>query len=187
MKRLALWLLLGYALCGCTRTVEVKAETHAELQQETRQRETQAVSSTVQTGPETITTTVEEFEMPQGSPLAGDTAPNRVLTISELADARPTMFPADAQKMPPAAVMVKRTVIVDQRGPVVATTRAVDKEIANTTLAAKVDEKKDLKRTTRYGPAWWVWVSAAVALGLAVWLVWRFSLPGKIVAAVRAL
>lgn len=161
LERLALWIFASYALCGCTRTTEVKTEAHEELQQVTQQRESQVVTQTVQTGPETITTTTEEYEAVP------------VVAQDEV--------PGTPKPRPPSVpVLVKRIVTVDQRGPVLAETHSVAKEAAQTVTSKKADAKTDTTRTTRYGPPWWLLAVGGVVLAAAGYAVWRFSLFGRI-------
>lgn len=183
MRRLFLLLAICYA---CSFSKEKKDDEHMVAQEHATQKLDEHETETKQTGPETITTTVEEYEMPQGSPLAGDTAPNRVLPISGLADARPTMFPADARKMPPAAVMVKRTVIVDQRGPVVATKTREAEETGAEDVGLDMTRHTEMASKTSPALAGWLWMAlAAAAVVGGGWLAWKFSLPGKLLALIR--
>jgi hypothetical protein len=144
--RVAILLLL----VGC------KTSHSLDVQQEAHSTEGLAVEQTVQTGPETITTTVEEFET--GGLPAGDGAAPK--SAKPLTQQPPTL--------PHAPVLVKRTVTVDQRAPAVAETHIE----ANGSL----EEKSGLKKEDKAAPAagcmlglgFWGAIAIAAVLGVAV-------------------
>jgi hypothetical protein len=112
-------LCLALALAACARTSQVKSE--ASVHETTQE--------TVQTGPETITTTVEEYAAPEE--VAGrSVTPGSVAVLpsgepsASLSEA-PRQTPQPHASLPPHGPLVKRTVTVDERGPVTATRGSV--------------------------------------------------------------
>lgn len=171
------WALLTIGLCGCTRTKDVRAEEHATLQ-ETRSATMQRdIVKTVQTGPETITTTTEEFEVGAGSN-AQATQADAPANVGQREHR--VGNPEDAGVAPRAPFLVKRTVTVDQKGPTVTAIAAEAKGASSAALAATDDKKLEEKTTTRWGPPWWVWALLAAVVAGAAWAAWKFSLPGRV-------
>lgn len=174
----AVFALLGVLMVGgCTRTSEVKTDDKLDVQQEVKARSTEQTAETVQTGPETITTTTEEY--------TDADVPDAVVGPAPGVAARSAGAVVPVRAQLPASRLVKRTVTVDQRGPVLDTKNAVTQTAKDTSLAEKQEKASDTKKKTSYWPPWWVWALGAcgVALGIAVA---RKTLLGKAVAAAEA-
>lgn len=148
------WLAL-IALLACTRSSEVKTEAKTDLRAE------ENVTQTVQTGPETITTTTEELE----SGARESNPPERL--------GRPLPEPIGQPRidnMPPRLVLVKRTVVVDQRGPVIDTTVAA----ATTTVATAAHS--DTTKASSVGISWKFYAAGVLAILLlagAAYVLWH--------------
>ena len=157
MRRAALLLLL----VGCKTTSS--AESHASVDATTDRDTTAAktVTSRVETGPETVTTTVEEFapaaEVDAGTPDAGQPPPR------------------------PRRILVKRTVIVDTKAPVVAdtrteATRATEQhsEVKGETQAKSAHTMAPVGIFAVLAGLWpWLLVAAFVVAGVVGWRVIR--------------
>lgn len=177
------FLLVAALLVNCTRTVEVKAETHETASLVEKQLSKEKVVETVQVGPETITTTVEEFEI--APPLLLSSGQHLPSFDGPEQSAGPVSARGAAPIMPPAPILVKRTITVDQRGPSIDTKASEATASSSATQAIKLDSKTETTTKTRYGPPLWLLALLAAALALVVWLVWRFSLFGRIAAFFR--
>lgn len=161
------WLLLFFAtpalLCdSCTRSSEVKTEAKTELRAE------ENVTQTVQTGPETITTTTEEYVF-----LEKETAPAGAVSTSAngehiaLVTAPHT---AEVRTLPQTPILVKRTVVVDQRGPVIDTT------VAAATTAVAAVAHSDATKASSVGLSWKFYAAGALAILLlagAAYVLWH--------------
>lgn len=186
LKKLAVWAFCTYCFCGCTRTVEVKAETHETASLVEQQLSKEKVVETVQVGPETITTTVEEYEPCEptecdASPDGG--APAAIPTLN--GGIAPTRSAAAVRGAPHAPILLKRTVTVDQRGPSIDTKATEATASSSATQAIKLDSKTETTTKTRYGPALWLLALLAAALALVGWLAFKFSLFGRIAAFLK--
>lgn len=153
MKRLAL-----IALLGCTRSSEVKTEAKTDLRAE------ENVTQTVQTGPETITTTTEEYAIPNlaATEVSRD-GDSQILT-------RRRSAPRDGGAKTVPTLLVKRTVVVDQRGPVIDTTVAA----ATTTVAT--DSHSDATKASSVGLSWKFYAAGVLVVLLlagAAYVLWR--------------
>lgn len=123
-------------------------------------------TETIQTGPETITTTVEEFA--SGTADAGSVRAASALPGSE----------------PASVVLVKRTVTVDQRGPALQQTTLQGNRDADTQrLKTKdSDTQASSKSATSAGCTFGLGVWGLVALGVlgaGAWLYLKGVLPWK--------
>lgn len=175
MKRFeawAIWLILGTGLCGCTRTSEVKTSEKTAFQEELKGRERDRSTEVVQTGPETITTTVEEW---------GPAAAEEVKSGSRESNppsrfGRPMPEPLGQTRtasLPPPAVLIKRTVTVDQRGPSTDTKTNVATKVESASLTEKQEKASDTKKRTSWWPPIWMWACGAALLGLGGWALKR--------------
>lgn len=156
LERLAVWALLTLGLCGCTRTVETRSESALRADVATRAEAATSTTETVTSGPETITTTTEEYEV-GAAPISGPP----LLSASETAgDAGSST--ARAVPLPPRAALIKRTVVVDQRGPVVDTRHEVGTASRTATATLVATAKTTRAERTSYWPPWWLWLAGAV-------------------------
>lgn len=151
-------LLLTWCGCATSKTSEqhldaVTAVDSAALAQATETR-------TVQTGPETITTTVEEF-VQEAPPRAGPVS-------------APTAARAPASG-PPA--IIRRTVTVDQRGPSLQQTTLNAQASTETHATAALASEAHSSKKTSWWPPWWLWLGAAAAIAGAAYAVWRIRPP----------
>lgn len=167
MKRFeawAIWLILGTGLCGCTRTSEVKTSEKTAFQQELKGRERDRSTEVVQTGPETITTTVEEWGAAEDFGPPGAPAP---VATGIPVGIRPAI------QVAPAPHLVKRTVTVDQRGPSTDIKTGTVTKVETASLTEKQEKASDTKKRTSYWPPWWLWACGAALLGLGGWALKR--------------
>lgn len=183
LEKMAVLALLTLGFCGCTRTSEVKAEEKIAVQEEVKARSTEQTAETVQTGPETITTTVEEYEEPENA--TGSAPVSRVEPVGK-SDNAPMAHPtAEGATIRPPGVLVKRTVVVDQRGPVLDTKSAVTQTAKTASLTGKQESTSDTKKSTKWGVPRWLWALGACGVALGIAIV-RKTLLGKAVAAAEA-
>lgn len=187
IERCALWGLLTIGLCGCTRTSEVKTSEKTAFQQELKGRERDRSTEVVQTGPQTVTTTVEEFAVATPEEAREVALAGSADTSSGAAPAiRPAHAGVGIQGAAPASphqgfpLLVKRTVTVDQRGPVVATKTEVATKVESASLTEKQEKAITTKKRTSYWPPWLAMLGVAVAVGGAAYAAWRFSLFGRL-------
>lgn len=174
MKRLALML----ALASCTRTVETRSESAVQATVAVEERASSTLDEVVQTGPETITTTTEEWETPPLSLNSGQHLPS---FDGPEQSAGPVSARGATPILPPQAHLVKRTVTIDQRGPILDAKRQTSTEASSATQTVKSEEKAATVTKTSYWPPWWLWVALAASLagGVAVlrgWLKMPFGL-----------
>lgn len=179
--------LLGLWLIACTHSRVERHEASAELHETVQATTDQRVDETVQRGPETITTTVEEFAYAPQDGLAA--AHESGLAPDEPAGppgaAHPQPVPRGAREIAggsgggPLAgeILVKRTVTVDQRGTVTETIAAEAKGASTAALAVKVKDKGSVADSTRWGPPWWVYALVGVALAGAGYVAWKLKPP----------
>lgn len=156
------WLVL-IALLACTRSSEVKTEAKTELRAE------ENVTQTVQTGPETITTTTEEYGAPQKNEAAQATGGLSVQGEVEQGDR--TQTKAEHPKKTSAGLtLVKRTIVVDQRGPVIDTT------VAAATMAVAKIANSDATKDSSVGLSWKFYAAGVLAILLlagAAYVLWH--------------
>lgn len=169
LERLVLWLLLGYGFCGCTRTVETRAESTLQATQAVQEKASETTTETVQTGPETITTTVEEWAA----------APAAQVSSRNQAAADHPRPGAESAAAPP--ILVKRTVTVDRRGPILDVKASVETSSLKSQQSIQATTKTATKATTSYWPPAWLLATLAglLTLGLALlrgWLKMPFGL-----------
>lgn len=159
-----------FASCvGCTRTTEAKVDEHLALREHQAHQAVEHETETVQTGPETITTTIEEYDDDDpGSDSSTDGG------VAGGGDAR--RAPDVARRAAVAPRLVKRTVTVDQRGPVVAIKAREAQETSSEDVGLDMTYKGSTTTKTSYWPPWWVFAGGAVLLVLV----------GKLIAVVRA-
>lgn len=174
MRLRALWwfkaICLVPLLCCCTRTKEVHEQEHAAAQATVQTASEKQFDETLQRGPETITTTVEEYE--DAAVLAGS----------------PDGGTADHPVIPAAAghvggvvqpVLIKRTVVVDQRGAVTDTKTAEAKGASTAAFAATDDKKIDEKTVTKSGPSFLFFLALGSGLTIALGVCWKLGLLAK--------
>lgn len=171
------WLAFALLLCGCAHKHAEEHSASAEIHETARiEQETHSIT-TVQRGPETITTTVEEFaplpsveasDIPRADTARGATP----MGLQPPPTARVDMLPR-------APILVKRTIIVDQRGPASTTIAAEAKGASTAAIAAEAEAHDKLRTSTSVGPSPLAWALIALALagaGLAAWKLRRFVL-----------
>lgn len=184
LHRLAVWILLTIGLCGCTFSKEKKEDEHLALQEHATRKGEQQATETVRTGPETITTTTEEYEDTNEPPQVPAAPPDGGLPLwccSSTVDQMRALRPI-------GRVLVKRTVTVDQRGPVVAIKASSATESGCEDVGLDLTKHTEDDSNTSPALAGYLWMALAVAAVVgAGWLAWKFSLPGKIMAVIRAL
>lgn len=172
--RLALWTFLAATLCACTFTRDKKADEHLALQEHQEHQAAVHETETVQTGSETITTTIEEYEAEE---------PPQVPAGPQAAAAQEGSQHPDGRPAPVRPLLVKRTVTVDQRSPVIATKarEVLETGAEDVGLDMTRHTEDDAKTSPALAGYLWMVLAAAVVAG-AAWAAWKFSLPGKILA-----
>jgi hypothetical protein len=145
------------------------------VQEEVHEQGRERTSETVQTGPETITTTTEEFEVPGPLSPDGSSPPHqRVYELGGIekhaSDGLTAPAHPDQRSVPAAPVLVKRTVVVDQRGASLATKNESSTQAKTASLSEKQEKASDTKKKTSYWPPLWMWLAGAVLLGRGGWL-----------------
>lgn len=181
-ERLALWVLLTLGLCGCTFSKEKKEDEHLAVQEHATQKADVRETETKQTGPETITTTIEEYD--DGDSGVGPGADGGV-TWSGVTLGAPVV--AGREAAPPVGPRhYKKTTIVDQRGAVTDTKAREAEEIGTEDVGLDMTYHGETKTKDAPALAGWLWIAVAVAavagLGGAAW---KFSLPGKVLSLLR--
>jgi hypothetical protein len=176
-------LLLCLAALACTKSVQVKTDEHVQEQDHKQTSADTQTTETVQSGPETITTTVEEFEAPeqQTPSVAPPTAPS-VSGAGAATVARFRGSDSGAINMPPVPILVKRTITVDQRGTLIATTATNAKEAVSEDLGLDMTNHTKTATKTRYGPSFFVWIALAAGVVAAGWAAYKFTPWGRAVA-----
>lgn len=179
MKRLFLLLAI---CCACTFTRDKKDDEHLAVQEHAAQKLDEHETETKQTGPETITTTTEEYEdadepvLVRSGDAGGGLPVGPVLQSGHQVDA----------PRPIGRVLVKRTVTIDQRGPVVATKTREAEETGAEDVGLDMTRHTETTSETSPALAGWLWMAlAAAAVVGGGWLAWKFSLPGKLLALIR--
>lgn len=137
-------------------------------------------------GPETITTTVEEWEVPvlhdgatgvaraasesSATSAVAQSVEHRPLAGREAVGSTPIGGPLAG-----AVVLVKRTVTVDQRGPILDTKRQTEKEASSATQTVQAEAKSATVVKTSYSWPLWLW-GGIVAVGIALFAAIRLGL-----------
>lgn len=171
-----------FASCvGCTRTTEARIDEHLALQEHAAQKLDEHETETRQTGPETITTTTEEYE---DGDLGIDPGAAGGVAGSDAAIGVPVV--AGRPASPVAPRLVRRTVVVDQRGPIVDTKAREVQETGSEDVGLDMTYEGSTTTKTSYWPPWWVFVGGTAVLALASWAAYKFTPLGKLVAMVRA-
>lgn len=178
MKRLALLLVL----CACSFSKEKQDDEHLAVQEHAAQKLDEHETSTMQAGPETITTTTEEYEDVDESVLVRSGDAGGGLPVGPV---HQFGHQVDAPR-PIGRVLIKRTVVVDQRGPVVETKTREAEETGAEDVGLDMTRHTEMASKTSPALAGWLWMAlAAAAVVGAGWLAWKFSLPGKLLALIR--
>lgn len=164
--------MLMLALAGCTRTVETRAESALREDVAVRAEARERVTEVTKSGPETITTTVEEWEV-------GSVASVQAPSLDPVANQRREQ----GASLPQRAALVKRTVTVDQRGPVVDTRHEAASSTATATASIVASSKSSTESKTSYWPPWWLFAGGAGLLVLSGWAAWKFTPLGRLLAA----
>lgn len=168
-------------ICGCTFSKEKKEDEHLAVQEHATQKLDEQSTETKQSGPETITTTTEEYE---DADEPGDVRGGDLDGGLPVGPVHQPGHQVDAPR-PIGRVLVKRTVTVDQRGPVVDTKTVQAQETGCEDVGLDLTRHTETK--TKDAPALagylWMALAAAVVAGGA-WAAWKFSLPGKLLALV---
>lgn len=157
------------ALAGCTRTVETRAESALREDVAVRAEARERVTEVTKSGPETITTTVEEWEV-------GSVASVQAPSLDPVANQRREQ----GASLPQRAALVKRTVTVDQRGPVVDTRHEAASSTATATASIVASSKSSTESKTSYWPPAGLLVFLGIAVAGGGYVVWRFSLFGRL-------
>lgn len=185
LEKLAVGLLLSLWFCGCTFSKEKKEDEHLAVQEHAERRADEHEIETKQTGPETITTTIEEYE--DGDHGMGLGAAGGVAGSGSALGA-----PVVAGRAAPPAVaagaprFIRRTVIVDQRGPVVETKAREIQETGSEDVGLNMTRRLDTESKTSPALAGYLWMLAAAAAVAGIgWAAWKFSLPGKILGLLK--
>ena len=154
----ALLMFVLAALGGCTRTFETRSESSSSAVQQEQASQKERVVETRTEGPEVVTTTVEEYEQPavEGSSLRGSGPASEPQSGG--------VSPAVPHTGNP--ILVKRTVTVDQRGPVVDTRSAVETSSLKAISEVHTASQTASKEKTSYWPPWPVWLAGAASLAL---------------------
>lgn len=197
LERLALWLLITAGLCSCVKTSEVKADEKLAIQEEKKTAATQSITETVQTGPSE--TVIYKFAPPdENEPVPGNAGPPVVAETEAStpdrhgreqggARVRPISDPSSSlpvsDGLPPHGPLVEMQII--RTGPTLATKAATSTASSCEDLGLNLEKHTQTKTATRYGPPLWLLALLAAALALVGWLVWRFSLFGRIAAFLR--
>lgn len=147
----------------------------------------------MQQGPETITTTVEEFAAPASLSAPGfDGAlslappPSNASQLGiglHVGGSKPSATATDS--LPSAPILVKRTVTVDQRGPITDTKAENAKAASGGKRNEQEEADTDETTKTRAGPSPFFWLGIGSGLVLAVGLALKFNLFGKLLALVK--
>lgn len=181
LARLAVRLLLGYGFCGCTRTVETRAESTLQATQAVHEKASETIDETVRTGPST--TTVYKFALPEDkdwrpAPVANRTsAPLGVPNVGPKAhaeDLRPAhevgaTGPYGAiDPLPFHGPLVEMD--VTQTGEILASNHAAAQQAMNSEASVAATTKTATKATTSYWPPWYLLAGGAGLLALAAWL-----------------
>lgn len=161
-------------LCCCTRTKEVHEQENVEQQATVQTATEKQFDETLQRGPETITTTTEEYE---------DADPSAVVRGGESDGgfAAVPVLPVHSQQLVGVAqpVLIKRTVVVDQRGAVTDTKTAEAKGASTAAFAATDDKKIDEKTVTKSGPSFLFFLALGSGLTIALGVCWKLGLLAK--------
>jgi cobalamin biosynthesis Mg chelatase CobN len=155
-----LCLALGLAACAHRSEVRTEASVHETTQE------------TVQTGPETITTTVEEFVVAPEPSMSADQANHA--GRSPIASKEPQPPGTTQVEAIRSTHLVKRTVTVDERGPVTATSTDT-KQAATKTEASNSSTPQLPAVKCGFGGSVWGLVVLLVLLG-AAFALWRLKL-----------
>lgn len=173
------------SICACTHTSQIKAESHRSLEKHSEKQAEEKTVETVRTGPETITVTVEEYEVAPGPSVPTESAAAHVSTRNQAAAARPA---AGAESAAAPLILVKRTVTVDQRGPVLDVKRADDTQAVKEASTETLDAKTATKTKTAPALAGWLYVALAVgALVVVGGTAWRLTPWSRVIGAIKAL
>lgn len=172
--RLAILLLL--AACATSKTQE--AHSTFQNSEQALLSEGKQVEQHTEAGPETITTTVEEFSLPQKEVVPSDPEiketsehpAQRGVSVAQGAS-------SDARRGP---LLVKRTVTVDRRGPVVQDTSLQAQGSLRTHAEAKADAEAHSQATMKpsglLGGLMALWPEALFALlACTAFAVWRLK------------
>jgi hypothetical protein len=167
LERVAMWVLLTLGLCGCAHTL--KQEAHVDIKEADRE----VVTTTTQTGPETITVTVEEFEALTAAPK--EVMPSAPATVAPNGMHLPILrIPATrgAVTQPEHGPLVKRTVTVDQRAPATTETRVESRQAVELKAWAKDEESSRPAGFFAFLSAFWplLPVGLVVVAGVVLWI-----------------
>lgn len=167
--------------CACTFTRDKKDDEHLAVQEHAEQQLAEHEQETKQTGPETITTTIEEYD--DDDPGSDSGTDGGVAGGGE-----PRGAPDVARRATVAPHLIKRTVVVDQRGPVVDTKTREAQEAGSEDVGLDMTRHIEVKTKDAPALAGWLWIALAVAAVAGVgWAAWKFSLPGKVVSLAQKL
>lgn len=151
---------------GCAHSSEKQAEAHEAVNATETAKASGSFAETKVEGPETITTTVEEWADVEAPPIRE--APP-LSAQSEAGEATPTRGGGETY-LPPRAALIKRTITVDQRGPVSTTIAARATEATREAVQATREVKTDQRSKWSALVPWWLWLVGLVALGGGAWL-----------------
>lgn len=186
-ERLALWLLIGYGFCACTRTSEVKvdraAEVHKDLDVDEHAHGEQHESGTATTGAidKSASSTTEDVgviaQAADGSTI-----------VARVQRGKPLTLPPGSRILGTLPIGPRReTGNSEHQAPSTAAFDASASEDKGLDLRSHEDarrvEKRVEKKETDIGPRWWVWVLGAAGAAVAGVTAWKLK-PAWLSAAI---
>jgi len=159
---------------ACKTASSASSHATAQVEQQTDASGKVTTTETVTSGPETVTTTTEEYGLEDASPRADAPVGPRPAPATgpgfESGEALATV-----RRRGP---LVKRTVVVDQRSPAVAVTRAEGTTATETRTEVKTDTQAQTAHSNApsglFGSLLGLWPLLLLAiLALAGWIGWR--------------
>lgn len=170
MRPYLLLLLLGMVVC-CTKTSEVKAESHETLKLDEEAHATHHESETVNTG------AVDKNENTRTQDVGVVAqAPDGSIMVARVARGRPLTLPSGSKIVGTLAVGPVRTSDSNEhQAPSTATFDASGCEDVGLKLDANKDAKTEQKITVKAGISWLVWLGIGAGLVVAVLVLWKLG------------
>lgn len=176
----------GLLLASCTFSRDKREDSSLREREHATVRAEQAQTETRTEGPETITTTIEEYEdgAPQEASPQGAAGRLHVQMV-EAPQQGSGNEQASAQHPPQASTgrIVRRTVTVDQRGPVTDVKRESASETGSEDIGLDMTKHTEEKSSTSYWPPWWLLAGGVLGVAGAGWAAYRFTPWGRALAA----